>query len=114
VPVLAGSSKIARRQYSKPESIAARPSAGRLRFDGDPRWFFIEEVLHKAQVKVDEEGTEAAAATGAIVGYVGVPTPPPVFRADHPFLFLIQENRTGSILFMGHVVNPTQSGEETR
>jgi serpin B len=84
--------------------------SGNSIFAVDPRWFFIEEVLHRAQVKVDEEGTEAAAATGVIVGYVGVPTPPPVFRADHPFLFLIQENRTGSILFMGHVVNPTQSG----
>ncbi len=68
---------------------------------------FIAAVLHKAFVKVDEEGTEAAAATAVIMAR-GVPEPPPVFRADHPFLFLIRENATGSILFLGRVMNPAQ------
>jgi len=54
---------------------------------------------------VNEEGTEAAAATA--VGMMGgMPAKPPEFRADHPFLFLIQDNRTGSILFLGRVVDP--------
>jgi serpin B len=87
------------------------PGANFAGFDGDPKWFFIEEVLHKAYVKVDEEGTIAAAATAVVGGYGGVPAPPPVFRADHPFLFLIQENSTGSILFMGRVADPTQVGQ---
>jgi serpin B len=60
-------------------------------------------VIHKAFVKVDEEGTEAAAATG-VTDILGLP---PIFRADHPFVLLIRENSTGSILFLGRVVNPT-------
>ena len=70
--------------------------------------FFISAVLHKAYVDVKEEGTEAGAATA--VGMFGrAPSVPPTFRADHPFLFLIQENRTGSILFIGRVTDPTKS-----
>ncbi|MHC4625100.1 MAG: serpin family protein [Planctomycetota bacterium] len=67
---------------------------------------FISAVLHKAYVDVTEEGTEAAAATGVVVGVTSVPPPPPEFRADHPFVFLIRDNRTGSILFIGRVANP--------
>jgi serpin B len=65
----------------------------------------IGAVLHKAFVEVNEEGTEAAAAT-AVVMLSGPPEAPPVFRADHPFLFLLRENSTGSLLFMGRVVDP--------
>jgi serpin B len=61
---------------------------------------YIFAVIHKAYVDVNEEGTEAAAATGA------GPSRTPVFRADHPFLFLIRDNRSGSILFLGRVMNP--------
>jgi serine protease inhibitor/ankyrin repeat protein len=87
------------------------PGANFAGFDGDPNWFYIGEVIHKAYVDVNEEGTEAAAAT-AVVGMMGgMPAPPPVFRADHPFLFLIQENSTGNILFMGRVTNPIQTGQ---
>jgi serpin B len=72
------------------------------------RWLFIGAALHKAFVKVNEEGTEAAAAT-ALALAEGMPPPvPPVFRADHPFLFLIRDQHTGSILFLGRVVNPHQ------
>jgi len=71
------------------------------------RDLFISAVIHKAYVEVNEEGTEAAAATGAVMKLTSVgPAPLPVFRADHPFLFLIRDNMTGSILFIGRVVNP--------
>jgi len=67
----------------------------------------IGAVLHKAFVKVNEEGTEAAAAT-AVMMLRAAPMTPPTFRADHPFLFLIRENATGSILFLGRVANPAE------
>ena len=67
---------------------------------------FISAVIHKAYVDVNEEGTEAAAATAVVVGITSVPPQPPVFRADHPFLFLIRDNRSGSILFIGRMMNP--------
>ncbi len=86
------------------------PGANFAGFDGDPNWFYIGEVIHKARVEVDERGTEAAAATAVVMMLGGMPAPPPVFRADHPFLFLIQENRTGSILFIGRVTDPASSG----
>jgi serpin B len=71
------------------------------------RDLFISAVIHKAYVEVNEEGTEAAAATGVVMRLTSVgPTPIPVFRADHPFLFLIKDNMTGSILFIGRVANP--------
>ena len=71
------------------------------------RDFFIDDILQKAFVDVKEEGTEAAAATVVITAAGSrIEPPPPVFRADHPFLFLIRDNATGSILFMGRVVNP--------
>jgi serine protease inhibitor len=66
----------------------------------------IAAVLHKAFIAVNEEGTEAAAATAAVMADMGLSMPPPIFRADHPFVFLIRENRTGSILFLGRVANP--------
>ncbi len=68
---------------------------------------FISAVVHKAYVEVNEEGTEAAAATGVTMSITSMPIDrPPIFRADHPFLFLIRHNRTGSILFIGRVANP--------
>jgi len=71
------------------------------------RDLFISAVIHKAYVEVNEEGTEAAAATGVVMRLTSVgPAPIPVFRADHPFLFLIRDNLTGSILFIGRVANP--------
>ena len=67
---------------------------------------YVEEVIHQAFVKVDEQGTEAAAATGVVVDLTSI-LPKNIFRADHPFLFIIQQNDTGNILFMGRVNNPT-------
>ena len=68
---------------------------------------FIDAVVHKAFVDVNEEGTEAAAATGIALQLLSYSDPPPEFRADHPFLFLIRHNPSGSILFLGRIVNPT-------
>jgi serpin B len=71
------------------------------------RDLFFSAVFHKAFVNVDEKGTEAAAATAAVaVRSAMVHRPPIVFRADHPFLFLIRDKRSGSILFMGRMTNP--------
>jgi len=74
------------------------------------RDLYISAVIHKAFVDVNEEGTEAAAATAVVMRAMAmrVEQPPPVFRADHPFLFLIREQQTGSILFMGRMADPTQ------
>jgi serpin B len=67
---------------------------------------FLADVIHKAWVKVNEEGTEAAAAT-AVVGIKSSIEMNPSFRADHPFVFMIRDRATGSILFLGRVVDPT-------
>jgi serpin B len=70
---------------------------------------YISGVVHKAFVDVNETGTEAAAATGITMMRSALQRPsqpPPVFRADHPFVFLIRDNHSGSILFLGRVTNP--------
>ncbi|MFN8507695.1 MAG: serpin family protein [Dehalococcoidia bacterium] len=68
---------------------------------------FLTDVFHKAFVRVDEKGTEAAAATGAVVGATSAPVDPPVqFTVDRPFIFLIRERETGAVLFAGRVVDP--------
>jgi serpin B len=75
---------------------------------------FISAVIHKAFIDVNEKGTEAAAATAVVMEKAMAmpprfqPPPPPVFRADHPFIFLIRDNRSGGILFMGRVTDPTK------
>ena len=67
----------------------------------------IADVVHKAYVSVDEAGTEAAAATGVIVGITSMPTEPPVkVTIDHPFIFLIRDIKTGTILFIGRILDP--------
>jgi serpin B len=71
------------------------------------RLLFIADVFHKAFVAVDEAGTEAAAATAVIVGIVSAPAEPPVeVTIDRPFIFLIRDIETGTILFVGRVLNP--------
>jgi serpin B len=64
-------------------------------------------VVHQAFVDVNEEGTEAAAATAVTMRALSVMRPL-VLRVDHPFLFLIVERQTGSILFLGRVTDPTK------
>ena len=68
----------------------------------------VTAVIHEAFVEVNEEGTEAAAATGVVVGLTSVGPMPAVFRADHPFIFLIRDNATGSILFLGRLAEPPE------
>ena len=70
---------------------------------------FVSKVVHKAFVEVNEEGTEAAAATGIGMNTFSMPLPKPIFKADHPFLFLIRHNNSGAILFLGRLVRPTQT-----
>jgi len=69
---------------------------------------FISAVVHKAFVAVDEEGTEAAAATAVVVKLTALREPPPIFRADHPFVFLIRDKRSGAVLFLGRLTDPTR------
>lgn len=78
--------------------------------DGRVHWLYIFKVFHNAFIDVNEEGAEATAATAVIIKARSrrMPTPPETFRADHPFIFLVRENSTGSILFLGRVVNPMQ------
>ena len=70
---------------------------------------YITAVIHKAFIEVNEEGTEAAAATAAVMaaaGCVMIEKKKVTFKADHPFIFLIRNNSNGTILFMGRLMNP--------
>jgi serpin B len=75
--------------------------------------FSISAAIHKAYIDVNEKGTEAAAATSIVMRSTAMrqefPAPPPiVFRADHPFLFILLDTRSGSMLFLGRVADPTK------
>ncbi|GJM93033.1 hypothetical protein PR202_ga09550 [Eleusine coracana subsp. coracana] len=73
-----------------------------------PEPIYAEEVYHQCFVEVNEEGTEATAATAVAMGFGCAATPPPEdFVADHPFLFLIKEEFAGVVVFAGQVVNPS-------
>ncbi len=90
--------------------LAFRGSADFSGMTGKPE-FTISAAIHKAFVDVSETGTEAAAATATVMTATAMrriaPEPPPIiFRADHPFLFLIRDVKTGGILFMGRVADP--------
>ncbi|MBN1347463.1 MAG: serpin family protein [Phycisphaerae bacterium] len=75
--------------------------------DGIVGSLFIQEVIHKAFVAVDEAGTEAAAATAVIVGLTAAPDPTGAveFKVDRPFIFLIRDIETGGIVFLGRVMS---------
>ncbi|MDE2491424.1 MAG: serpin family protein [Elusimicrobia bacterium] len=77
----------------------------------DPKALYLSAALHEAYVSVDEEGTTAAAATAMLMRGVGAMREelPPVFRADHPFLFLIRDRRSGAILFLGRFSEPRRA-----
>jgi serpin B len=88
-------------------SVAFKPGAADFSGITGTREVAISAVVHKAFVEVDEKGTEAAAATGVVALRAAVMAQPPVvFRADHPFFFLIRDLRTGSFLFLGRLVKP--------
>ena len=70
------------------------------------RDLFIQDVLHKAFVSVDEAGTEAAAATAVIVGLTSLPTETVTVTVDRPFIFFIRDIPTGSTIFVGRVLDP--------
>ncbi len=101
-------------KYSMKETLrnlgmptAFTPKADFSKMDGTES-LYINNVIHQAYVKVNEKGTEAAAATAVIMVLEGMKMQENVFRADHPFIFIIQEKETGNVLFMGRVTDPTQ------
>jgi serpin B len=69
---------------------------------------FISGVFHKAWGEVNEEGTEAAAATAVVMEMKAVVARSPVFLADHPFIFFICDTRSGSVLFLGRLADPSR------
>lgn len=96
------------------EAIGVRApfNSGEADFSGispDTR-LFLSAVMHKAFIAVDEAGTEAAAATGAIMRPTMVPYAATKFIADHPFFFIIRDRGSGAILFAGRVVDPGSAG----
>ncbi len=87
------------------ETLGIHDAFGAADFSGiSNSELFINAAVHKAFVDVNEEGTEAAAATGITMHE----SAPFTLRVDHPFIFIIQDNETGNILFMGRMVNPSE------
>ncbi|NYZ78916.1 serpin family protein [Candidatus Micrarchaeota archaeon] len=70
---------------------------------------YISQVIHQAFIDVNETGTEAAAATAVVMTLGMAPGEPIIFRADHPFIFILQQKTTGNILFLGRISNPNES-----
>jgi len=81
------------------------PEADLSRIDGK-KDLYVSQVLHKAYIEVNEEGSEAAAVTAIVISKTASVVVRPefeTFRADHPFVFFIRDNRNGMILFSGHI-----------
>ena len=72
----------------------------------DEKGLHIDAVIHKTFIDVDEKGTEAAAATAIMAAGAGMPPKPLQFNADHPFLYVIRDTRSGAVLFVGRVTDP--------
>lgn len=72
------------------------------------RELFISEVAHKAFISVDEEGTEAAAATAVIMSLTAAPAPAVEVKIDRPFIYMIRDLQTGTVLFVGRILNPVE------
>jgi len=87
-------------EMGMPSAFTAQADFSGISADSE---LFISEAFHKAFIQVDEQGAEAAAATGTVMGVTSVG---PGFIADHPFLFLIRDRVTGGILFLGRMQNP--------
>ena len=87
------------------------PDADFSGMDGIPHWIYLHFARHKAFVSVDEHGTEAAAVTVMGGGGGGYPETPKIeFIVNRPFIFLIRDRVTGTILFMGRILNPLANG----
>ena len=87
---------------------AFTPSADFSGMAREPLW--MTHALHQTSIRVDEEGTEAAAGAAIVFGGRGGTFPEAQFIADRPFLFLLRDQRTGTILFLGRVVDPSHGG----
>ncbi len=90
--------------------IALQTGVNLSAFCGGGKTFYPPIIIadNTPFVQVDQKGTEAAASTGVMVYAASILSPPKVFRADHLFLFLIRDNASGAILFMGKVCNPVK------
>ena len=99
-------------EFSLAETLAAMgmPAAfsSQADFSGmdGTRNLFISDVVHKAFVSVDESGTEAAAATAVVMRASAMPEQPVEVTVDRPFIFVIRDIQTGTVLFVGRVMNP--------
>jgi serpin B len=110
--------KMPKFRFEKPLDLArtlqemGMPAAfvpGRADFSGidGTRDLYITNISHKAFISVDENGTEAAAATAVTIGIIGLPPRPIEISIDRPFVFMIRNNSTSAILFLGRVLDPT-------
>jgi serpin B len=100
------------RAFTSPDQPGGAQFSGMSASDDPTKQLFIAAVRHKAWVDVNEEGTEAAAATAVLMA-AGSAAPDvrmapftPEFHADRPFMFLIRDGKSGLVLFMGRMVNP--------
>jgi len=99
-------------EFSLKETLSAMGMP--IAFSGDAdfsgitgnRELWIADVIHKAFISLDEEGTEAAAATAVVIPRLSIPEEPVEFNVDRPFIFLIRDIETGTILFIGRVLKP--------
>ena len=87
--------------------VAFSPSADFSGMTG-VKGLYIDQVIHKAFVSVDESGTEAAAATAVDMKLTSMPAEPVNVTINHPFIFLIRDIETGTILFVGRIMNPAE------
>ncbi|CAI0558492.1 unnamed protein product [Linum tenue] len=69
----------------------------------------VSSIFHQSFIEVNEQGTEAGAASVGVIALRGLPAEKIDFVADHPFMFLIKEDLTGMVLFSGHIVDPSQA-----
>ena len=76
--------------------------------DGIGKDIEVADAIHAAKIKVNEEGTEAAAATAVMMDATAMPVDPTPFAVDRPFLYLIRDNATGAVLFVGRVLDPAK------
>jgi serpin B len=76
--------------------------------DGIGKDIEVADAIHAAKITVDEQGTEAAAATAIMMDATAMPVDPQPFNVDRPFLYLIRDNATGAVLFVGRVLDPAK------